>query len=107
MLAKLKASDFKGHENSDFEACSEDGNIFLFRLKEVVIKGSISGHSHEPEAREPFSLFFQGPPGIKFSQGTINLKHALFAGDHVPIFMVAVGPDRSNPSCLTYQAVFN
>lgn len=107
MLAKLEASDFKGHENSDFEAFSDDGIVFLFRLKEVEIKRSISGHSHNTDLREPFSLFFKGPPGVNFSQGTVVLRHALFGDENVPVFMVAVGQDRNDPSSLTYQAVFN
>lgn len=107
MLAKLKASDFMGHENSDFKLCSDDGKIFCFRLKEVLIKKSTSGHQFENQEREPFSLFFQGPQGVKFSQGTINLRHFIFGDDPLPIFLVAIGIDRNDPTCLTFQAVFN
>ncbi|WP_027359886.1 DUF6916 family protein [Desulforegula conservatrix] len=107
MLAKLKASDFTGHENSNFEASADDGKIYCFRLKEVVMKKSISGHQFENMNREPFSLFFQGPEGVRFSQGTIGLRHTLFGSEEVPVFVVAVGTDQANPLCLTYQAVFN
>jgi len=55
-----------------------------------------------PGGRDPFSLFFHGPPAPLVAQGVHHLEHPTMG--ELDIFVVPIGADQDK---IVYQAVFN
>ena len=61
----------------------------------------VLGHKREEAAREPFSLLFRGPQGLRVGQGTYQLSNPSLGELEIFITQVADGPQGSE-----FEAVF-
>jgi hypothetical protein len=92
----LSAEDFLPYVGERFEASGGDPEVPLtLRLIQVENMGKRSG------GREPFSLFFEGPPSPSLQQSILRVANAKFG--EIEIFLVPIG---TSPNGLRYQAVF-
>lgn len=95
-LAKASTADFIPRLNEEFELLTGTGGITL-----CLVEIPTSKHSH-PGGREPFSLQFQGAPGLRLPQGIYELRNLTLGA--MELFLVQIG-DGAKGS--TFEAVFN
>lgn len=70
-------------------------------LELVLQEAKLLGHRREEAVRDPFSLTFQGPQGLRVPQGTYRFSHA--AQGEMEIFIAQVG---DGPKGSLFEAVF-
>lgn len=76
----------------------------VFQSGEVELKlkvAKVLGNRRHEASREPFSLLFQGPPGMRAGQGIYRLAHQSLGELEMFITQVADGPDGSE-----FEAIF-
>lgn len=106
MLSTLKAPDFERLVNEPFTTQGPEEQTYQFILTSVTPRATEPEKDYPDRTREAFSLAFEGPKNLEFTQGTVELEHPSFS-EPLPIFMVAVGEHPEQNGCLLYQAVFN
>jgi hypothetical protein len=90
---------FSPHVGSEFEVAGEpegSGPLVLTAAEPA------RGPAGRPGERRPFSLLFQGPPGVVLPQGSYRLEHVALGT--LEIFIVPIGADAAGTR---YEAVFN
>jgi len=103
-LDKLTIETAKALEGKQFDVMLPDGGRTLLTLDAVLpyerrqrrpVRGA------QPERREPFSMYFIGPPTQVLAQGMYDFQHTDMSLGHV--FIVPVGQDAT---ATEYEAVF-
>ena len=95
-LARASADDFTPHVATTFLLEAGDYIRFPLRLDGVErLRGA-------PGRREPFSLFFEGPPEARLPQRIYRLEHDTMG--QMEIFLV---PIAASADSVCFQAVFN
>jgi hypothetical protein len=92
----LSADDFEPWQGDTFAVTVDGAEPLDFVLSEVRRVVGPAG------VRDPFSLFFHGPPALLVAQGIRHFEHPTM-GD-LDIFVVPIGADEEK---IVYQAVFN
>src|SRR5438105_4831414 len=95
-LDKVTRDEFAARLNENFVLITATGGITL-RLVEAKAYGD--GH---PGRRVPFSLRFQGAPGLRLPQQIHRLENATLGT--MEIFLVQIGADAEGS---WFEAVFN
>jgi len=89
----LSPETFRPHVGSDF--CIIDaGPPVVLRLDRLET------HARQAHVRDPFSLFFLGPPGDVLPQRTYRMEHKMGTLD---VFLVPIAADENG---VIYEAVF-
>jgi hypothetical protein len=97
--ATLTEDEFSQHVNTPFRLLLETPAPVELQLVEV--KG-YPKKADEHSGMERFSIFFNGPRGLRLEQGTYKLEHA--AMGTFDLFLV---PIAQNDQGFRYEAVFN
>ena len=95
-LDKVRCEEFATCLDEDFVVAAPGGDFFL-KLSEARPLGARPGTD-----REPFSVIFLGPGGLRLPQAIYKLNHPKLG--EMEIFLVQIAADRDSSS---FEAVFN
>jgi hypothetical protein len=95
-LDKVRCEEFGDCLNENFTVAAQSSG-FILKLSEVRPLGPRSGTD-----REPFSVTFLGPGGLRLPQAIYKLNHPRLG--EMEIFLVQIAADRDSSS---FEAVFN
>lgn len=98
-MSILTVDDFRDKQGESFEMIFADGTLGLTLTKITALPN----HDYAGKIRDPFSLFFDGTPGVLCPQAIYLLRHQ--SGWEAQVFLVPVAGTPDN--VYTYQAVFN
>ena len=98
MPMDLTEQEFSRHLNSTFQLNLEDHTIEL-KLVEV---NAYMPRKNEQAGMERFSVYFEGPPDRRLTQGLYHLEHGDMGG--LDLFLVPLAGDEKKSR---YEAVFN
>jgi hypothetical protein len=96
VLESLTIDDFKPHVGSSFRLTEPAADLVLERV------GALMESERARLKRQPFSLFFVGPPDRIMPQKIYELRHSAFS-EPLNIFLVPVGRTKEG---VQYEAVF-
>lgn len=97
MLEKLTVTDFEPHVGTVFPIQLQEGDP----LQTKLISVKKLGEAPKPEARQAFSLLFQGPREPLLHQQIYPVEHP--TAGKLDIFLVPVGEEKDG---LLYEAIF-
>ena len=95
-LDSLLSTDFSPHVGQPFPLKVGETELVL-SLHEV----KVLGHRRAEASRDPFSLEFHGPAGVRLSQGTYALQHPTLGS--LEVFITQIGLSAGNSS---FEAIF-
>jgi len=99
-LADLTLETFEPLVGTTFKVTAPDGASAELKLTEVAKR--MERVRSKRLTRQPFSLFFEGPPGVMLRQHTYEFEHPQLDGT-LTIFVVPVGQLGDG---YEYEAVF-
>ncbi len=99
MLQDLTPESFEAHQGTPFRI-EHGGEAPL----ELVLRTVRRLEPHPGPRVQPFSVYFQGPPGPLLPQRTYRIAHDGMGT--LELFLVPLGPDPKGGGML-YEAVFN
>lgn len=96
---------FEPHVGTKFQVMLNGESALDLELA-AVEDLTVEDRLRDPAIRsQPFSLIFRGPVSSVIEQSTYDLRHGVLGTQ--PMFLVPIGPNRSSPQCMQYQAIFN
>ncbi len=95
-LDSLQSTDFSAHVGQPFPLKAGEMDLVL-TLREV----KLLGHRRTDASRDPFSLEFHGPAGVRLPQGIVALEHPTLGT--LEVFITQIGLSAGNSS---FEAIF-